>query len=205
MEDLRRSIERRAGSLPKGLQRHILRVDAIARELGPRHGVAEERASLGMMAHDVARAMGDRELLARAAQLGLAVGSAELAKPLLLHGPVGAELLVRENGLDDSSLHQAVYWHTTAHPSLDALGKVVFVSDKLDPEKAAAYPYQARVRELAWEDLDRAILEFLTRQSAALISRGLIAHPAAIETRDHLSGRLGPAEVATQDAPAAPE
>ena len=205
MEDLRRSVERRVGSLPRGLQRHIQRVEAIARQLGPRHGVAEDRASLGMMAHDVARAMGDEELLARAAELDLTVGLAELATPLLLHGPVGAELLVRENGLADSSLHQAVYWHTTAHPSLDALGKVVFVSDKLDPRKAAAYPHQALVRELAWDDLDRAILEFLTRQTAELISRGLKPHPAAIETRDQLLGRLGLAEAATEDAPAAPK
>ena len=203
MEDLRSRIERRVSGLPSGLKKHIQRVDTIARELAPRYGVAEDRASLAMIAHDVARAMGDQELLRRAAQLGLSVGDVERANPLLLHGPVGAELLGREDGLADPSIHQAVYWHTTAHPSLDTLGKVVFLADKLDPLKAAAYPYQARLYELAEVDLDRAILEFLTRQTAALISRGLMVHPAAIETRNRLLAGLGPAELSVASVPMA--
>ena len=42
--------------------------------------------------------------------------------------------------LTDPSLHAAVCWHTCAHPSLDALGKIVFLADKLDPRKAPATP-----------------------------------------------------------------
>jgi len=141
---------------------------------------------LGMLAHDVARAMSNQELLNRAASLGLRVGTVENHVPVLLHGPVGAELLRREDGLTDQSLHQAVYWHTTAHPSLDTLGKIVFLSDKLDPQKIKRYPYQPYLRELAFADLDRAILEFLTRESISQVNRGEMVHPAMVETRNHL-------------------
>ena len=179
-------VESRVEALPKGLQDHIRRVRDIAIELAPYHGIDQDRAGLGMLAHDVARAMPDEELLRLAQELELPVGTVEQGMPLLLHGPVGAELLSKEDGLTDPSIHQAVFWHTTAHPSLDTLGKLVFLSDKLDPQKQAAYPYQSRLWQLARESLDQAILEFLTRETIALVSRGLMVHPMVVETRNHL-------------------
>jgi predicted HD superfamily hydrolase involved in NAD metabolism len=148
--------------------------------------VDQEQAALAMLAHDVARAMPGSDLLRLAFQMGLPIGVCEQAVPLLLHGPVGAELLARGDGLCDQSIYQAVYWHTTAHPALDALGKVVFLADKLDPQKLAAYPYQADLWGWAMEDLDRAILEFLTRETISLSTRAMLVHPMAIETRNHL-------------------
>ena len=186
MKELVNRIEERVRALPAGLQAHIHRVEEIARELAICHGIDEERAALGMLAHDVARAMADDELLRRAAELGLPIGTVERMVPLLLHGPVGAELLAREDGLADPALHAAVYWHTTGHPKLDDLGKVVFLADKLDPQKAHMYPYLPLLRQLALEDLDRAMLEFLTRETISLASRGLLVHPVAVETRNHL-------------------
>ena len=186
MEDLIGRIDRRVNALPDGLRAHIYRAGDVARELAHRHGIDEERAALGMLAHDVARAMPGPELLRRAAELDLPIGTAERVAPVLLHGPVGAELLAREDGLADPSLHQAVYWHSTAHPSLDALGKVVFLADKLDPQKIGVYPHLPQLRELALEDLDRAVLDFLTRETVSLASRGLLVHPMVTETRNHL-------------------
>ena len=173
-------------TLPTGLRDHIYRVRDIAEQLAPKHGIEPELAALAMLAHDVARAMPDEELLRRAKELSLPVGTVERAVPILLHGPVGAEILVIEDGLDDPSIHHAVYWHSTAHPDLDSLGKVVFLADKLDPQKAVAYPYQALLKQLAMEDLDQAVLEFLSRETVSLVSRGLMVHPKALETRNRL-------------------
>ena len=186
MEQLTRRIAKRLASLPQGLQDHIHRVRDIAVELAPYHGVDPERASLGALAHDVARAMSDQELSEQAARLDLPVGVVEKHVPVLLHGPVGAEVLRREDGLDDEPLYRAVYWHTTAHPALDSLGKVVFLSDKLDPQKISRYPYQPHLRELAFADLDRAILEFTTREIISLADRGEMVHPMMLETRNYL-------------------
>ena len=179
-------IQGRVWRLPKGLQAHIYRVMDIARELAQRHGMDPERASLGMLAHDVARAMGDRELIHRATELGLPIGLVETQLPILLHGPVGAEILHREDGLSDDMLYLAVYWHSTSHPSLDALGKLVFLADKLDPQKISYYPYIPILRELALEDLDRALLEFLTRETIARVSKGELVHPASYEMLNSL-------------------
>mgnify|MGYP002526805504 CR=1 FL=1 len=157
------AIQRRVDRLPAGLQAHIHRVVEIARELAVCHGIDQEQAALAALAHDVARAMTDGELLRRAAGMGLPIGVVDRRVPILLHGPVGAEILQQEAGLTDISIYKAVYWHTTANPDLDELGKVVFIADKLDPAKINSYPYLPQIRQMAFQDLDRAILHFLTR------------------------------------------
>lgn len=195
--DLEGRIQRRVDALPPKLQAHIARAQDEARELSPYHGVAPERAALGILAHDIARAMPGAELLRYAAQFDLPLGVVDRRVPVLLHGPVGAEILRREEGVDaagaapgccggDVALYQAVYWHTTAHPDLDDLGKVVFLADKLDPNKGKKYPYQPQLRKLARESLDAAILEFLTRQLVDLTGRGLMVHPMMVKARNAL-------------------
>ena len=186
MEKLARQIQSRVNKLPPGLQAHINRVSDIARELALHHSVDQDRAALGMLAHDVARAMPNQELLRHAAEFNLPVTLVERRMPVMLHGPVGAEILHREDGLTEEDLYQAVYWHTTGHPSLDRLGKVVFLADKLDPLKISRYPYLPLLRELALEDLDRAILEFLSRETVARATTNEMVHPATVETRNHL-------------------
>ena len=197
-DELTRRIQDRVGSLPSGLQDHIYRVRDIASALAPCHGIDPELASLGMLAHDVARAMSGQELIGHATRMGLPVGGVENRLPVLLHGPVGAELLKKEEGLSDRSLYQAVYWHTTAHPSLDSLGKLVFLADKLDPQKLNRYPYQPYLRQLASEDLDQAILEFLTQETLALTSRGNLVHPAMVEARNALLAAGVPARTSAK-------
>ncbi len=191
------AVQRRVDRLPAGLQAHIHRVVEIARELAVCHGIDQEQAALAALAHDVARAMTDSELLRRAAGMGLPIGVVDRRVPILLHGPVGAEILQQEAGLTDISIYKAVYWHTTANPALDELGKVVFIADKLDPAKIDSYPYLPQIRQMAFQDLDRAILNFLTRQAMDRLNRGELVHPVMVETRNALLAASGVPENST--------
>ena len=190
-------IQQRVSTLPSGLQAHIGRAQDVARELAPYHNVDPERAALGILAHDVARAMPGPELIAQASRFSLPVRPIEEQVPLLLHGPVGAEILRVEDGLAatdaDRDIYQAVYWHTTFHPTLvDEVGKVVFLADKLDPNKRKRIPYQPEIMELAVKDLDAAIQEFLDRQILDLKAKGKAVHPMMLEARDALRSRPSP-------------
>jgi len=177
-------LQRRVERLPGGLQSHIHRVVDIARRLADCYGIDQEQAAQAALAHDVARAMTDGELLRRAKGMGLPIGLIDRRLPILLHGPVGAEILQQELGLIDQSVYKAVYWHTTASPDLDELGKLVFIADKLDPDKIAYYPYLPQISEIAFQNLDAAILEFLTRRTMDLLAQGELVHPMMVETRN---------------------
>ena len=179
-------VEKRAATLPQRLQAHLHRTAQVSAELAPHHGVDVERARVGSIAHDIAKAMSKPELLRQADRFGLPVNLVERANPGLLHGAVGAELLRHEEGMDDQSLYESVCWHTFAHPALDPLGKIVFLADKLDPAKVRRYPFQPYLMELAQDDLDRAVLEFVTRQITVVLQTGKMVHPLMVEARNHL-------------------
>ena len=183
---LERSIRRRLEGLPRGLQDHLCRVEQVATELARVHHIDEDKVRLGALAHDIARATPGDELLRQANELGIAVHPVEARVPILLHGPVAAELLSRVDGLEDRDIYEAVYWHSTAHKSLGATGKVVFLADKLDPHKTARDPFLAEISDLAQESLDRAILEFLTRELTSLLKGGSLVHPVSVEARNCL-------------------
>ena len=176
----------RVDALPEGLREHIYRVQQVAVELARHHSVDEDKASLGAMAHDIARAMKGEQLLQKARELGIRVHAVEARVPTLLHGPVAAELLKREEGLEDRDIYEAVYWHSTAHKGLGPAAKVVFLADKLDPQKAGRYPFLPELRELAMESLDRAVLDFLSRELASLLRQGSLVHPVSVDARNEL-------------------
>ena len=115
--------------------------------------------------------------------------------PVLLHGPVAAELLRRVEGLEDQDIYEAVYWHSTAHEGMGVTAKVVFLADKLDPQKAARYPFLAELRGLAMESLDRAMLLFLDRELVSLIQHESLVHPISVEARNDLVRRTGQEQV----------
>ena len=181
-----KTLERRVKTLPLGLQNHIYRVGDIAEGLATVHNLDPTRARIGMFAHDIARSMPDHRLLQLARAFDLKVAPIEDRIPVLLHGPVGAELLKREEGIDDTELYEAVCWHTTGNASMDSFAKLVFLADKLDPEKCKRYPYRQHLMELAKVDLDHAMVEFLTRELIALATGGFLIHPGMLATRNFL-------------------
>ena len=175
-------IRRRMNRLPPELCDHCKRVEQIARELAAHHGIDPEPVGVAALAHDAAKHFSGTELLLRVEEYDLPLSDFERRNPAILHGPIGAEMLRREDRLNEPSLYDAIYWHTTGNPSGgDALGHIVFLADKLDPIKLAQYPWQAELRELSDRDLPAATAMFLSRNVARLLESGRGVHPAAIE------------------------
>ena len=190
MPDMLQRLQYRLKALPDGLQSHIYRVRDVALELAAPHNMDLQQVELGALAHDVCRAVPGEDLIRMASELDVPVSDVEQDFPLLLHGPVGAELLRKEEDLNDDILYEAVRWHSTAHASLAPLGKLVFLADKLDPQKAAVYSYQAKLHDMALESLDLALLEFLSREMAKRIEGGGTVHPASVDARNSLILKL---------------
>jgi predicted HD superfamily hydrolase involved in NAD metabolism len=181
--------------LPRGLADHIERAAAEADRLAA--GFKEldrEQVELAAWGHDIARALSPRELLARARRFDLQVSAVEEAAPILLHGPVGAEILRREHGIDDPEVLAAARFHSTGRAGMSLLEKVIFVADKIEPGKVRARPALTRVRDLADRDLDAAILEYLEQMLATAREEGWPLHPHAVTARNELllARRQGP-------------
>ncbi|MQF48640.1 HD domain-containing protein [SAR202 cluster bacterium AC-647-N09_OGT_505m] len=172
--------------LPTGLKEHLARARDKAMELAAIHGVDPLKAGLAALAHDIARGMKEVELLDRARFYGLDLHPVEERVPVLLHGSIGADMLQRECGIEDSEVLEAVRWHSTFNKGLSQVAKITFLADKLDYKKASRYPYLDRIDRLAKEDLDAAVLSFLQEELVSMIGSGQLVHPASVEGRNEL-------------------
>ena len=176
----------RFASLPDKLKAHIFRTRDVGLELASRHGIDEERAELAILGHDVARAAKKNEILRQADRFQLPLLDVEQKAPITLHGPVGAELLRNDDGVDDEEILAAVRYHTTGNSGMTPLGLLVFISDKLEPRKIKSYPYQRELRHIANESLGQAVLEFLCRESALRLQQRRPVHPASVRAINSL-------------------
>lgn len=169
-------------ALPRDILGHIQRVRALAAELAEGHHLDRDRVDLAAAAHDIARADPDDVLMAEALAGGVRITDADRWRPLLLHGPVGANRLRSKLSVADEAVIEAVYWHTTGLATMGPIAKAVFLADKLDLAKASRYAHIERVRELAADDMDRAIVEFLRGDIVRLLNMGEPVHPGSLET-----------------------
>ena len=188
--ELPANLQETLDALPKGLVEHIQRVRVLAVELAEGHKLDAVRVDFAAAAHDIARADPGLVLLAEAQAMGIPITNVDADKPMLLHGPVGAGRLRTILAVTDEEILEAVYWHTTALATMGPIAKAVFLADKMDLSKASRYPHIGRVRELAAEDLDQAIVEFLKGDFVHLLEAGTMIHPASLEALNHLLPRL---------------
>ena len=186
MTELPPAIERRINQLPSGLRDHISRARLAGRGLAERHQVDLTQTDLGVASHDLARALQGRELLREANRFGVSISDIERVNPVLLHGPVAAQWLEHEDGITDVEVLEAVRWHTTGRKGMSQVAKVVFLADKLDHQKVERYPPMEKVRSLADNSLDAALLEYINYTLGYLLRKGQPIHPASIGLRNEL-------------------
>ncbi len=184
--DVRTELEAAVADLPAGLRDHVLRVVTEARRLALRYGVDEDRATLAALGHDLARGYTSAELLKQAEAAGLTPSDIERAQPILLHGPLSARLMAERFGIGDAGVLAAARYHTTARAGMSALERVVYVADKIEPEKARSQPALAEAREAAHASLEAAMRIILDYQVSRAIERGWPLHPDTVAARNEL-------------------
>ena len=186
MHDLPTQIKVRLRKLPEGLLNHTNRARKIGCKLARIHGVSELRVDLGIASHDLARPFKEDFLLKEAAHYKLDVSCLERHQPMLLHGPIASLWMRLEDGILDEEVIDAVQWHTTGKKQLGTIGKIIFLSDKIDPMKIKKDHHLADIAELSQKNIDISILKFLDLKIGNLVKHNNIIHPASIEFRNHL-------------------
>jgi predicted HD superfamily hydrolase involved in NAD metabolism len=177
--------------LPPDLLAHCERVREVCLALARRWGASLEKAEFVALTHDVARALGLGELLSLARSYKLLHDEVELRHPVLLHGPVGAEILRQQWGIDDEEVLGAVACHTVGRAEMTLLEKILFLADKIEPEKSRERPGPARIKELTSVDLDRAVLELLDQLLLFHVENKHLIHPSSLAARNSLLVKVG--------------
>jgi predicted HD superfamily hydrolase involved in NAD metabolism len=171
---------------------HTLRVAETAERLAGLHGLDPKKARLATLLHDAAREAGKDELLRVAGEEGLAVDDLEREQPVLLHGPVAAELARKELGVKDREVLEAVRVHTTGEPGMGPLALALYVADKIEPDRDQ--PRVEDLRKLAIEDLHKAAAVALEGSISHNEQRDRSTHPKSRQTLEWLKNSEHPGE-----------
>ena len=165
---------------------HTLRVAETAERLAGLHGLDPAKARLAGLLHDLSRETSGEELLRIAEERGASVGGPEREKPMLLHGPVAAELARTELGVGDEAVLEAIRVHTTAATGMGLLALAVFVADKTEPGREGEWVEE--LRELAKGSLREAARASLASSISYTEERGRAVHPRSREALAWLGG-----------------
>lgn len=151
--------------LPEKTLRHTLSVASMMHGLVDKAGIERVPAITAGLLHDYCKAMKPDALLAAAEAYGVPINDAQRRKPNLLHGPVAAEEVKREHGVDDEDVYEAIYWHTTGKPGLGRVGQALYLADFCEPMRTISEAADAR-RILERDGFDAALL-FAARKKVA--------------------------------------
>ena len=160
---------------------HSLGVAYTATSLAMRYGADLEKAELAGLLHDCAKYLSDKEYLSLCHEREIPVSAAEAANPSLLHAKAGAVLAAEKYGVTDPEILEAIRNHTTGKPAMSMLDKIIYIADYIEPGRNQA-PNLAIVRQLAFEDLDRALIKILSDTLSYLEESGAEIDPMTRET-----------------------
>lgn len=163
---------------------HSLGVSKTAAELAARFAEDVAKAKLAGLLHDCARAIPSNNLLQMAEVFAIVVNDVERCQPVLLHAPLGACLAQKEYGIDDPHILKAIALHTTGGRDLSNLDKIIYLADFIEPSRD--FPGIDKLRSLASENLDAAMLAAYDKSLHYVIEQGALIHPATVEGRNYL-------------------
>jgi len=164
---------------------HSLRVMEYSVKLAQHHHADVEKAEIAGLLHDVAKQFNkhkSKQILMQVKN----VDSVLLKQKKLWHAVVGAHYVYHEMGIKDADIYDAIFYHTMGKPDMPILTKIVYVADMIEPGRDAEYNFTAHIREVAFDDLDAALLMTVNHTLSSVLRRGIMMHPSSVAMRNDL-------------------
>jgi len=181
LESIRESIKK---VLSEKRYLHVLGVEEVCVDLALIHGSDTSKASLAGLLHDCAKHLPDEELITECRKYNIPISEAEMKAPYLLHAKVGAAYARDKYGVTDEDILNAITYHTTGRPGMSKLEKIVYVADYIELNRRPV-PMLDKARELAYKDLDEAVIFISYRILEYLKSTGAFIDPLTQETYNY--------------------
>ena len=167
---------------------HVLRVRDKVLELGHAFELSEEeliQVEKVALFHDLAKGMDNDELLIYAKEYKIDLGK---VPPPIYHAIVGAWMMKYFFDIEDVSLLDAVYYHTTGSEKLldNKIGLILFLADYLEPGRAFE---KSHIEKHIPKDMLRAVREIVKGKIIFVIKRNRIIDRESIAFYHSLLGK----------------
>ena len=153
-------LDKLSSTLSERTFRHSIRTAIYAVSNAWRVWESYDRAIVGALLHDCAKGMAPL----------YPIESYPTESKEVIHQYDGAEVAEKEYGITDVDILDAIRYHTTAKPNMSALGKLIYLADKL--ESGRDYPVVDELRKAVEEDFELGFRKTLAHGIDYLRSKG---------------------------------
>ena len=162
---------------------HSIGVMEMSEKLAACYGCDVERCKKAALMHDLAKTMPNKKKLEYVEDNKLPVSDTEILVPGILHGKIAADICKKKYGFD-KEMCDAIENHTTGRANMSLMEKIIYVADAVEINRD--YSDVKYYRDLAFEDLDRAVLEIVDFVIKDNIEKGNIILEKSIESRNFI-------------------
>lgn len=168
---------------------HVLSVRELALDLAKKYGADLRKVNFAALLHDCAKWMRTSEQYEAAANYEIQLDEVERHNPSLLHALIGVECAVSHFDVDNPEILNAIRIHTTGSGKMTLIDKILYVADFAEPKRN--HPEAHSVRELAYQDLNKAVLEVSRHKIEHLLAKGVLIHPYTIDAYNSALQEIG--------------
>jgi len=165
---------------------HVAGCENESVKLAMHYGEDAELAAEAAILHDITKKLKLDEQLILCREYGIICDKAQLENEKLLHALTGAALAADKFGVSES-VAEAIRWHTTGKPDMSILEKIIYLADYIEPTRD--FEGVEKLRELAYEDLDEAMILGLEMGLEELSRWGIQPHKDSVEALNWYKNR----------------
>ena len=139
---------------------HTIGVAYTAASLAMRYKYDVNKALIAGLLHDNAKCISYEKKIQLCEKYNIHLSEVEKENPALLHAKLGAFLAMHKFNITDKDIISSILYHTTGRPDMSMLDKIIYVTDYIEPMRYKARNLE-KIREMAFIDLDKALLKIL--------------------------------------------
>ena len=171
-------------TLPPERFEHSIRVTKIAEQLAIHYQADNHKVQIAALLHDCSRFLDPDQMLKKAEELKFLIDPVQKKEPKLLHARLSAYFAKHQFGVSDQEILRAIESHTVGNNNMSLIDKIVYLADHIEDERN--YKGIEKVKRLAFENLDQAVVESLNSMIDFIRSQDSPVHKKTIESRDRL-------------------
>ncbi|MGG4491782.1 bis(5'-nucleosyl)-tetraphosphatase (symmetrical) YqeK [Metabacillus idriensis] len=162
---------------------HTIGVMETAIALAKQYGANVKKAETAAIFHDYAKFRSKDEMKQIIVEQNM-TKELLIHSPELWHAPVGAFLVEKEAGINDAEVLDAIRYHTSGRENMTLLDKVIYVADYIEPGRI--FPGADEVRELAKNDLNKALIVSMKNTILFLLKKNQAIYPETLQSYNFL-------------------
>ncbi len=164
--------------------KHTLEVANTAEKLALANNIDQNKARLAALLHDISKEMPLIKQIAYVKLAGIELDDCQKKIPAIIHAPAAVGFIQEKWEINDPDILEAVRYHTTGHPEMGDLAKIIFAADFIEPGRK--FSRLEKVREILPSDLTKGLIMICNEMVYYHLQANKLIHPTTIELRNKL-------------------